>query len=826
MPNVARLASLFILLSCLNSAPAEASEPYRRDLNAPGDELVTFDPGTGLEWLDPSVTAWLSYEDIVAGVGGFAAAGWRHATLSELCNLQASSVLSVPCGEEFTITEYSTSEIESFSSWWTLLGASGPFGCSLQTDAAYDGGGPAEAGRFRINLPFGLPNVAPCELGPSPPDTVTTVFEFVTVARNEPVGGHLLVRTACSDGQDQDGDGLVDLADPDCADPNDASEWSLAEGDILVADLHLYRVDPASGATTLLASYVEASGVAAVADGTVYFFDEFRSRIYRIDPDGRMPVIYVDPPNNWDQLLTSTADGRLAFESGGTLRLLDPIAGPIDALGSTGGRPEGLTVTPSGTVVWGHWGLREKNPGAAGYVELADVESLDVGPMDVAPDGSLLFLARNTEELYRVPLPFGTAEEPVALSDGLAPADMDVLAVESDGSWLLSAAWPEKAILRFPAGGGSPETLSSEGPIVNPQQVVVFRPPVDGPQCANGIDDDHDGQADAVDPDCSDASDDSEWHLVAGEPLAIANGVVARVDPLSGAATVLTSAGQVGGVGLGIDGALYVTEDGGIMRLDPADGSKVRVAFTEGAQPFAIDGAGVLYHGGPDYNPSFLYVVDTTTGSWSGSSYPFYDELGGLVVEPAGTLVAVEGPSLARIDPATFSVTTLWSSFSRPIGGIELEASGDLLFINRYVFGPNEIRRFDLQGGGSSTLLETLPAGHAGGIIVEPDGSWLAASEGGLYRFANGVGPAILLRSTAQDLELFQVELPSGATGPPACANGLDDDGDGLVDLGDPHCADASDGTEGPTACGLGTEIAFLLPLLRRLRRRCRAARA
>jgi hypothetical protein len=38
----------------------------------------------------------------------------------------------------------------------------------------------------------------------------------------------------------------------------------------------------------------------------------------------------------------------------------------------------------------------------------------------------------------------------------------------------------------------------------------------------------------------------------------------------------------------------------------------------------------------------------------------------------------------------------------------------------------------------------------------------------------------------------------------PACANGLDDDGDGLVDLADPDCADPTDVSEAPAPDGSG----------------------
>jgi hypothetical protein len=57
----------------------------------------------------------------------------------------------------------------------------------------------------------------------------------------------------------------------------------------------------------------------------------------------------------------------------------------------------------------------------------------------------------------------------------------------------------------------------------------------------------------------------------------------------------------------------------------------------------------------------------------------------------------------------------------------------------------------------------------------------------------------------------------------PACDDGLDNDGDGAVDLADPQCTSAAHNSERPPrGCGLGFEIALAVPLLRRLTRRAR----
>jgi hypothetical protein len=62
----------------------------------------------------------------------------------------------------------------------------------------------------------------------------------------------------------------------------------------------------------------------------------------------------------------------------------------------------------------------------------------------------------------------------------------------------------------------------------------------------------------------------------------------------------------------------------------------------------------------------------------------------------------------------------------------------------------------------------------------------------------------------------------------PACDNDLDDDGDGRIDWDggsdggtpDPQCDNKPWRKKESSGCGLGFELALLLPLLARLRRR------
>jgi hypothetical protein len=65
----------------------------------------------------------------------------------------------------------------------------------------------------------------------------------------------------------------------------------------------------------------------------------------------------------------------------------------------------------------------------------------------------------------------------------------------------------------------------------------------------------------------------------------------------------------------------------------------------------------------------------------------------------------------------------------------------------------------------------------------------------------------------------------AGARENPQCNDGVDNDGDGLVDLADPRCSDPSDDDERAPlilggGCGVGPELAVLVPALWLLRRR------
>ena len=76
-----------LLLAC-NFAIAVADMPMPVDWKKPGDGLLTYDPATGLEWLDLSYTTNRSYNDIVSQLEpGGEFEGFRYASIAEITAL-------------------------------------------------------------------------------------------------------------------------------------------------------------------------------------------------------------------------------------------------------------------------------------------------------------------------------------------------------------------------------------------------------------------------------------------------------------------------------------------------------------------------------------------------------------------------------------------------------------------------------------------------------------------------------------------------------------------------------------------------------------------
>lgn len=78
------LVQLLAILAVFASGTPGTAALVSVDLNAPDDDLLTRDTVSNLEWLDLPVTAGLTYNEVISGVGGYTGLGFRHATASEV----------------------------------------------------------------------------------------------------------------------------------------------------------------------------------------------------------------------------------------------------------------------------------------------------------------------------------------------------------------------------------------------------------------------------------------------------------------------------------------------------------------------------------------------------------------------------------------------------------------------------------------------------------------------------------------------------------------------------------------------------------------------
>ena len=106
---------------------AAATALTELDLISAGDGLLTRDSDSGLDWLDVSATSGLSFNGIVADVGGWASLGFRHATATELCALfaihAAVPASGCPTGNVAVTDRFASALHGQFESFIALLGA-------------------------------------------------------------------------------------------------------------------------------------------------------------------------------------------------------------------------------------------------------------------------------------------------------------------------------------------------------------------------------------------------------------------------------------------------------------------------------------------------------------------------------------------------------------------------------------------------------------------------------------------------------------------------------------------------------------------------------
>ena len=176
------------------------------------------------------------------------------------------------------------------------------------------------------------------------------------------------VSPQCSDGADNDGDGRSDLADGDCTNAGDPSEWSLRPGDVLVADIRVFedrpgkfsqslRVDPVSGFQTALTHPREVSDAVAlglVPGGRLLGLDFASSRVFEIDPAAQS-VSYLGGCAQRAWGFAPEEAGTIVFtdSAGASVLRFDPVSGAQTTVSNGGSLrfPRGIQVEADGSLV-------------------------------------------------------------------------------------------------------------------------------------------------------------------------------------------------------------------------------------------------------------------------------------------------------------------------------------------------------------------------------------------------------------------------------------------------------------------------------------------
>jgi hypothetical protein len=155
---------------------------------------------------------------------------------------------------------------------------------------------------------------------------------------------------ACGNGVDDDGDGFCDALGGTCTDGStpgdlgcksatDPHELDLHEGDVLVGDGGLMRLDPLSGEVDVVARGIGLRGVFAVAEGPQGIFVTDGGGVFEIDSETSFPTLL-------------TAGGQLAGPRGisldahGRLWAGDPDADALVGVSTTTGLQQGHLPGP------------------------------------------------------------------------------------------------------------------------------------------------------------------------------------------------------------------------------------------------------------------------------------------------------------------------------------------------------------------------------------------------------------------------------------------------------------------------------------------------
>jgi len=282
-----------------------------------------------------------------------------------------------------------------------------------------------------------------------------------------------------------------------------------------------------------------------------------------------------------------------------------------------------------------------------------------------------------------------------------------------------------------------------------------------------------------------------------------------------------------------------------LFRVDPADGSQTDVVKLDHDPPWAFPFSMSLEPGNRTvvFLPnSDLHRVDLATGAVTivASIPPSGGVSYGIAVARDGTIYASDAAAgaLYRIDPGSGAVALVADGLELGAGfyrahGIAIDAQG---FILGTRYDPPAVLRVDPATGEQTEVASGGLLDGPTGILIDRDGAiWVAEV------FADALVRIDPTTGEQRSLALTIIVTGFAMLPYPACSNGLDDDGDGLIDFDggilasipaalrtapDPQCGNQASWASESRArsCGQGGELVVLAWALQaRKARRMRA---
>jgi hypothetical protein len=503
------------------------------------------------------------------------------------------------------------------------------------------------------------------------------------------------------------------------------------------------------------------------------------------------------------------------------------------------------------------------------------------GAVDVAVEGDLAFVAAGSGGLHVL----GFDLEAPACSDGL----------DNDGDGRTDAddsncEGPDHASEHPDCRDGFDN--DGDGLVDHPEDPDCRSPDdlSEIPDCADGLDNDGDGLVDLADPSCADAEDPAE------DPDCIDgldNDGDGLVDHPEDPECVVPGDNTEHPTAAVSHGDLLVVTDAGLLRFDPATNDYGVVLDGRYLGDVVTSSSGEIFVS--DLTAGQIVSIDAATGEETpvADVSPGSGRAAGMTMASDGSLWVADFVNLLRVEPATGDVTQISLPEIIPFFDVA-EIAGALYVVSDSGGGPVDVFRVDPDTGGSEVFAagvgppDSIHVWGEGLALTAQGGDLLVAVGSEVYRLTPPDPTPVFIASTGSSTEFLDIAMAEDGTlhslegecycgrggcwcsgsdafgsaaawraevfEPAACSDGLDNDGDGLIDFdggqsiwGDctgepggcpPEVSDlGNDGIPNPDpqcagrpwydresvsspSCGLGVELALLLPALFWLRRR------